>query len=147
VSRCAEGAPVVIAVAPLLDDGSVFPTTFWLTCPRLVGAVHDLESAGAGALLAERIAGDAGFAASVVEADAAYRAARLAEGGGIDPCEGVGVAGQRDPLAVKCLHARLAAHLAGAPEPVGAVVAEAVAGVIDSTCDDVRCHAHVAPGC
>jgi uncharacterized protein len=147
VSRCAAGAPAVVAMAPVLDDGSLFPTTFWLTCPRLVEAVHDLESSGAGARMSERIAGDPDLAASVVAADAAYRAARLAEGDGVDPCAGVGVAGQRDPRAVKCLHARLAAHLAGVPDPVGALTGEAVAGVIASACDEARCHAPVVPGC
>jgi predicted aconitase with swiveling domain len=52
-------------------------------------------------------------------ADAAYRTARAAEGGGTDPCPVVGVAGQSDPLAVKCLHARVAAALAGTGDPVG----------------------------
>lgn len=137
----------MIAVAPVLDDGSPFPTTFWLTCPRLVEALHDLESSGVGALLSKRIAEDPDFAALVVAADGAYRAARLAEGGGVDPCAGVGVAGQRDPRVVKCLHARLAAHLAGVPDPVGAAVAGAVANVVASACDEARCHARVAPGC
>jgi hypothetical protein len=100
-----------------------------------------------GTRVSERIAGDPDFAAAVVAADAANRAARLAEGDGIDPCADVGVAGQRDRRAVKCLHARLAAHLAGVPDPAGALIAEAVAGVIASACDEARCHARVVPGC
>ena len=27
------GLPVVVAVPPLLDDGTPFPTRYWLTCP------------------------------------------------------------------------------------------------------------------
>jgi hypothetical protein len=145
-ARCASGAPTVIAVAPLLEDGSPFPTTFWLTCPSLVVAVHDLESAGASARFADRVAREPGFAASVAEGDAAYRAARRREGGGSDPCATVGVAGQADPLAVKCLHARLAAHLAGVPDPIGASVAGLLSATIGSECRDERCHPRAAAG-
>jgi hypothetical protein len=104
-----------------------------------VEAVHELESAGEIARFAERVELEPGLAASLDEADAAYRVARRQEGGGCDPCATVGVAGQADPLAVKCLHARLAAHLAGVPDPIGACVAAAVADRY-VTCDgDVRC--------
>jgi hypothetical protein len=140
-ARCPGGSPIVVAVAPLLEDGSPFPTTFWLTCPRLVAAVHDLESAGDSALFAQRATREAGLAAALFEADAAYRVARLAEGRGKDPCAGVGVAGQADPLAVKCLHARLAAHLAGVPDPIGDAVAGAVSGILAGACTDERCGA------
>ena len=116
-------------MAPALEDGAPFPTTFWLTCPRLVDAVHDLESAGVGRMLAERILADPALAAQVAAADSAYRAARANEGEGADPCAGVGVAGQRDPLAVKCLHARLAAFLCGIPDPIGADVRERLADI------------------
>lgn len=145
-ARCAGGAPVVIAVAPLLEDGSPFPTTFWLTCPRLVAAVHDLESAGESALFADRAASEPEFAAALNSSDAAYRAARRREGGGTDPCEAVGVAGQADPLAVKCLHARLAAHLAGVPDPIGATVAGRLDEILASACLDERCQQHTVNG-
>jgi hypothetical protein len=137
----------VIAVAPVLEDGSLFPTTFWLTCPRLVEAVGVLESAGEGARSARRIARSARLALAAAAADVAYREARRSEGGGVDPCAGVGVAGQRDPLTVKCLHARLAAHLAGIADPVGAEVAAALAGAVDTGCVDSRCRASDASGC
>jgi hypothetical protein len=106
-------------VAPLLHDGTPFPTTFWLTCPRLVEAVHVLESIGEHRTWAARAAADPDLAARLRAADRAYRACRAAEGGGDDPCTAVGVAGQADPLAVKCLHARVAAALAGIADPVG----------------------------
>ena len=31
--RCAHGLPTVLRVDPRLDDGTPFPTVFWLTCP------------------------------------------------------------------------------------------------------------------
>lgn len=137
IARCACGAPLAIAVKPRLEDSSPFPTTFWLTCPRLVSLVHDLESAGAGSAWAARIATDAALAAAVLAGDAAYRMARAAEGGGRDPCGDVGIAGQAEPLAVKCLHARVAAAIAGVPDPVGrAVFAELDAGGALEGCAD-----------
>jgi len=121
-SRCPEGAPQVIAVAPTLKDGSPFPTTFWLTCPRLVEAIGALESQGANVEWAVRVAAGPGFGARRLAADEANREARDAEGA--EPrLDGVGVAGQRDPLAVKCLHARVAAYLSGTGDPVGEAVA------------------------
>jgi len=146
-ARCPSGAPTVIAVAPVLEDGSPFPTTFWLTCPRLIAAVGDLESAGEGARYSECAQADPALAAEMTRADVAYRTARSAEGRGTDPCAGVGVAGQRDPLAVKCLHARVAAYLAGVPDPVGKSVAQALSTALQDPCADARCGADVAAGC
>ena len=138
VARCTAGAPTVIAVAPDLGGGEPFPTTFWLTCPTLSAAVHDMESAGEHTRWAERVAREPALAAAVLAADARYRDARAEEGGGADPCSGVGTAGQRDPLAVKCLHARLAAFLAGVPDPVGEAVASRLAR-LTATCAEDRC--------
>ncbi len=53
-------------------------------------------------------------------ADQQYRALRAAEGEGDDPCTGVGIAGQADACATKCLHAHVSAYLAGVDDPVGA---------------------------
>jgi hypothetical protein len=114
-------------VAPLLDDGTPFPTTYWLTCPSLVAAIHALESGGENRAWARRAGEDPALAAGMRRADASYRAARRAEGGGIDPCAETGVAGQADPLAVKCLHARVAAAVAGTGDPVGEGVLERLA--------------------
>lgn len=119
VARCHHGLPAAIAVAPRLEDGSPFPTTFWLTCPLLVQAAGAAESAGEHARYAKRISAEADLASAALAADARYRSARADLGGGEDPCGAVGVAGQRDPLAVKCLHARVAAALAGIPDPIG----------------------------
>jgi len=138
-ARCIAGAPLVIAVAPVLEDASPFPTTFWLTCPRLVERVGELESAGEGARYAARAERDMDFAAALLGADAAYRGARLAEGDGDDPCSGVGTAGQRDPMMVKCIHSRLAAHLAGVPDPIGAEVASVVTSGLCEATRDARC--------
>lgn len=140
VSRCAFDRPVAIAVAPTLDDGSPFPTTWWLTCPLLVDSVHALESTGACGAWAERIAADTSLAEAVRSSDAAYREIRAGMADGPDRLAGVGTAGQADPLAVKCLHARVAAALAGLSDPVGVAVARKI-GAPD--CGDDRCGAAV----
>lgn len=140
IDRCVHGYPRTIAVAPLLEDGTPFPTAFWLTCPHLVEAVSALESGGAGAKLAESVAASPALAQEVLAADSAYRLARAAANNGVDPCEGTGIAGQADPLAVKCLHARLAAFLAGVPDPIGGAVAGLVAASGQGlACTDRRC--------
>jgi hypothetical protein len=69
------------------------------------------------------------------------RRARARESGGEDPCPAVGLAGQRDPLGVKCLHAHAALVLVGIHDPVG----EAELGKIDRDCPDGRCAALVPP--
>jgi hypothetical protein len=130
----------VIAVAPSLEGGAPFPTTFWLTCPHLTEAAHSLESRGVHRLLAERAAADAPFAQRILAADASYRSARAAEGDGVDPCGDVGTAGQADAMAVKCLHARLAATLAGIEDPVGEQVRDILEREgIALDCPDARC--------
>jgi hypothetical protein len=145
-ARCSFGHPTVIAVGPMLDDGTPFPTTLWLSCPWLTAAVSDLESAGAGTMWAARIADDPALAEQVAAADERYRSARAASCVGTDPCAGVGVAGQTDPLAVKCLHARAAAEAGGLGDPVGAGVLAALAAREDGAleCPDDRCRLALA---
>jgi hypothetical protein len=133
--RCAHGYPAVLAVAPLLEDGTPFPTTFWLSCPQLCAQAAAAESAGEAAVWSARACEDASLIVSMVAADAVYRAARAIESGGVDPCEGVGIAGQADPLAVKCLHARMAAAAAGLPDPVG----RDLLSRCSLACEDVLC--------
>lgn len=139
-ARCRFGRPTVIASPSRLDDGTPFPNLFWLTCPHLAEKVAALESAGEAARWAQRAAVDSQLADGLRAADAAVREARAAESGGRDACASVGLAGQRDPLGVKCLHAHVAVALAGIADPVGAGVLSAV----ESECADDRCGRLVA---
>jgi hypothetical protein len=142
-ARCSHGFPAVIAVAPRLESGEPFPTTFWLTCPWFAEAVSGLESAGATARWTGALARDAALADAAMAADGAYRAARSALGSGSDPCGAVGTAGQADPLVVKCVHARVAAALAGVRDPVGDGALEELADEgVAAECPDVRCSAY-----
>ena len=133
--RCSLGYPSVVLTEPLLDDGTPFPTLYWLTCPWLIESVGRIEGDGGAAHWAGRLAMEKDLASRAMEADAEYRKRRSAETEAEDPCVTVGVAGQSDPLATKCLHAHVAAYLAGTGDPVGA-------GVLEQTaieCDDATC--------
>src|SRR4028119_1225144 len=57
--RCACGAPGVVEAAPRLPDGTPFPTTYSLTCPRAAGAVSTLEGSGLMRSTTDRLADDA----------------------------------------------------------------------------------------
>ena len=118
-ARCSWGRPTAIRTEPRLADGAPFPTLFWLTCPWLAERASALESAGATAAWSSRLAEDPDLAARVVAADESYRAERARSAGGADPCAGTGIAGQRDPLGTKCVHAHVAAALGGIDDPIG----------------------------
>lgn len=133
--RCPHGHPSVIASPSRLADGTPFPTTFWLTCPLLADAVAREESAGGVTAWEARMRRDPALVVREREAQAAYRTARAAESGGEDACGDAGVAGVRRPGSVKCLHARVAAYLAGTGDPVG----EGVARTLPDMCEDGRC--------
>jgi uncharacterized protein len=133
--RCSHGHPAVLAVAPTLEDGTPFPTTFWLACPHLCALAATAESDGEGARWSARAAREPSLIVALHSADSVYRAARAIEGGGEDPCDGVGVAGQADPYSAKCLHARMAAAVAGLPDPIG----QDLVSRGPRECEDARC--------
>ncbi len=134
VARCVFGAPTVIATAPVVD-GAPFPTLYYLTCPYLTERISAVESAGGCERWRALIAEEPALEVRLKDADAAYRAARLEEGGGVDPAAGVGIAGEREVVRVKCLHAHVAAFLAGIADPIG----ESLVAQIGSECCDERC--------
>lgn len=133
--RCRWDRPAVIVSPSRLADGTPFPNLAWLTCPWLSEFASAEESAGATTAYATRAANDPAFAAALVATDASVRQSRAAESGGIDACATVGIAGQRDSLGVKCLHAHVALALLGISDPVGADVLARV----ERWCDDDRC--------
>jgi hypothetical protein len=117
--RDALGAPVVIANAPFLHDGTPMPTRYWLVDPGLRARVGRLEAAG-GVRDAERAVDPAQLA----ECHRRYAAERdaLVPVGWAGPSPSGGVGGTRH--GVKCLHAHLAWWLAGGRDPVGEWVAD-----------------------
>lgn len=114
--RCACGLPDVIATAPLLPDGTPFPTLFYLTCLRANSAVGTLEAAGLMARMTERIRTDKNLAGRYAAAHEDYLR-RRDELGPLATRESAGGM----PTRVKCLHALVAHSLAVGPgvNPLG----------------------------
>jgi hypothetical protein len=103
--RCPCGLPDVVTTEPRLDDGTPFPTTFYLTCPRAASLIGTLEASGLMKDMSDRLAEDAALAAAYTEAHQRYLAARAeieAESGPVPEIEGVSAGGMPDR--VKCLH-------------------------------------------
>ncbi len=107
---------MVVENHPRFDDGSPFPTLFWLTCPLLVRRAGKLEAAGFMRELTERLAADVGLAARVEDGAARYVARRDALEV-IEPSSPPG----GGPDRIKCLHAHLAHELADPPNAVGGI--------------------------
>jgi uncharacterized protein len=108
--RCSCGLPDVVETSPRLEDGTPFPTLFYLTCPRLASAIGRLESSGLMRTMTARLADDPDLAMR-------YRAAYddyLSRRDAIEPL-GTSVAAGGMPDRVKCLHVVVAHALAVGP--------------------------------
>lgn len=121
VSRCHLGLPVVVEVPPVLDDGTPFPTLYWLTCPLATTRIGRLEGAGGIKRLERKAETDLGFAQRLEESHASYAAERDAlVPEGMTPAPTGGVGGTS--VGIKCLHAHYAHVRAGGDNPVGELV-------------------------
>src|SRR3954447_26765157 len=100
-ARCICGRPLVVRTAPRLDDGTPFPTTYYLTSPPAVAAVSTREATGLMKELTVRLAADEELAAAYQRAHEAYLADRE-ELGHVDEIAGISAGGM--PNRVKCLH-------------------------------------------
>lgn len=125
VHRCRHGLPTVVRVAPRLDDGTPFPTTFWLTCPVLRSAVGTLEADHAMVGLNARLSEDRGLADDYAAAHERYVAFRDSLGEPLPSAPGSGGM----PRRVKCLHVHVAHHLATGDNPIGAWAFDQIAPV------------------
>lgn len=116
--RCPCGAPDVVRTLPRLPDGTPFPTTFYLTCPRVTSAIGTLEASGLMREMEARLAEDPQLAAQYRAAHAAYLADREALGH-VEEIDGISAGGMPDR--VKCLHVLAAHALAAGPgvNPLG----------------------------
>jgi hypothetical protein len=103
-ARCPYGFPAVTEQAPYGDDGTPFPTTYYLTCPWLVTEIARLEAGGGVERFSRAAAENAELALSLADADAEQRQLR--------PELPVGIAGSRTRENLKCLHAHAAFALA-----------------------------------
>jgi hypothetical protein len=123
--RCPCGNPDVVETSPRLDDGTPFPTLFYLTCPRATAACSRLESAGVMRDMQDRLATDPDLAKHYTEAHEDYLR-RREDVEHVEEIRKVSAGGMPDR--VKCLHVHLGHALAAGPgvNPFGDEVREAV---------------------
>ncbi|PID54488.1 MAG: septum formation initiator family protein [Micrococcales bacterium] len=122
--RCEHDIPAVVVTAPRLPDGTPFPTTFYLTCARLVADTGTLESSGLMSAMTRRLRTDVELAAAYRAAHEDYlrRRAQIASRvgtGEVGEIAGISAGGM--PTRVKCLHVLVAHALAAGPgvNPLG----------------------------
>lgn len=107
---CPCGLPDVIATRSRLEDGTPFPTLYYLTCPRAASAVSRLEAAGLMRDMTERLAEDEDLRRTYAAAHVSYLRERDATGDLRSETSAGGM-----PERVKCLHALVAHSLAVGP--------------------------------
>lgn len=123
-ARCVCGAPTVVATRPRLDDGTPFPTMYYLSHPAATSAMSTLEATGVMPELAALLEDPEGDTAR------AYRAAHEAYLADRETVESVpeisGYSAGGMPTRVKCLHALAAHALAAGPgvNPIGDLALE-----------------------
>jgi hypothetical protein len=121
--RCPCGLPDVVVTDPRLPDGTPFPTTYYLTCPRATSLIGTLEGSGLMRETEARLRQDPDLAAAYRSAHLAYVADRR-QLGEVPEIARVSAGGMPDR--VKCLHALAAQALATGPgvNPIGDEVLE-----------------------
>ncbi len=114
--RCGHGIPAVVQTMPKLEDGTPFPTMFYLCCSALNSTIGRMESGGLMKQMSERLLVDEELAAAYRRAHESYLAERNAL---LDL--GIAVTAGGMPDRVKCLHVLVAHSLAVGPgvNPLG----------------------------
>ncbi|WP_051217942.1 DUF501 domain-containing protein [Nocardioides insulae] len=104
--RCPCSLPDVVTTDPRLPNGTPFPTTFYLTCPRAASRIGTLEGGGVMKQMQERLGEDPDLAAAYRRAHESYLEfrGRLAEEKGLSVPEIEGISAGGMPDRVKCLH-------------------------------------------
>ena len=116
-ARCICGNPTVVATRPRLDDGTPFPTLYYLSHPAATAAISTLEANGVMAQL-QQLLDDEPIAAQYLAAHLSYLADReYLEA--VEEIAGISAGGM--PTRVKCLHALAGHALAAGPgvNPIG----------------------------
>ena len=136
-ARCVCGRPAVVRTAPRLEDGTPFPTSYYLTHPAAVKGCSTLEAEHLMDELNAALAQDAALASAYARAHEDYLA-RRAELGRVEEIAGISAGGM--PTRVKCLHAVLGHTLAAGPgiNPMGDRTLAALR--VRGLWDEARCH-------
>lgn len=117
-ARCICGNPIVVQTSPRLEDGTPFPTVYYLTLPAATSAISTLEAEGLMAELQGQLQVDDELQKKYFEAHESYLKDREALGQ-VSEIEGISAGGM--PTRVKCLHSLVAHSLAKGPgiNPIG----------------------------
>jgi uncharacterized protein len=107
--RCPCGNPDVVTTEPRLEDGTPFPTTFYLTCPRAASLIGTLEASGLMKDMSDRLDQEPDLAAGYARAHESYLSFRESIGH-VPEIDGVSAGGM--PARVKCLHVLVGQSLA-----------------------------------
>ena len=129
--RCPCGMPDVVLSAPVLPDGTPFPTVYYLTCPRAAGRIGTLEGSGLMRAMQEELTeqGDVRAAYAAAHERLMSDRAEVAVASGMEvPSAVAGVSAGGMPDRVKCLHVLAAQSLACGPgvNPLGDRVLEQI---------------------
>ena len=111
-ARCTCGNPIVVQTKPRLEDGTPFPTLYYLTLPAATSAISTLEAEGLMTKLQDQLAQDEDLAKNYQSAHLSYLSDR-AELGLVEEIQGISAGGM--PTRVKCLHSLVAHSLAKGP--------------------------------
>jgi len=127
-AKCHFDLPVVVDVPKNLDDGTPFPTMFWLTCPMYIKKVSTLESHGMVKELDNQLTNNNILNKLWSKRQKSYEKERNKKykntKNNISPSGGVG--GTLN--SIKCLHSHLADELVTGKNIVGQIVLENVGG-------------------
>jgi hypothetical protein len=128
VAKCHFDLPVVVDVPKNLDDGTPFPTMYWLTCPMYVKKVSTLESNGMVKDLDKQLVDNKKLNKLWRKRQKSYENERNKKyknlSNTISPIGGVG----GTTKSIKCLHSHLADELVSGENVIGKVVLESVGG-------------------
>ncbi len=136
--RCFNNYPQVIVTHPILEketELSIFPTTFWLTCPQLKYMIDKLENQGLIDKFQQKMVNDKKFAEQIKKSHQEYANYRLKlidnnkleeikekYDGQYQVLKKSGVGGILEFSGIKCLHTHYADYLAREENPIGKLV-------------------------
>ncbi len=150
-ARCRYGYPVVLMTRPLIigenEQFEVFPTLYWLSCPRRVERVSRIESQGYIAKLEEELASSTELEQEYRENEQDYldkqwrllseKEKNFVEERGLRGALSRGIGGIESNRHIKCLHLHLAHQIAEA-NVIGKMVQEGF-DVGDCHRGEIRC--------
>lgn len=116
--RCKCGNPDVVKTLPRLENGTPFPTTYYVTCPRLTSRIGTLEANGVMKELEEQLGSDPILQSKYLAAHNSYLEDRAVLGE-VEEIADISAGGM--PNRVKCLHVLIGHSLAKGPgvNPIG----------------------------